>query len=179
MNEEIEPIYATSYTSLSREGEVKEILIYDYWDPEEYYFNLSQDKKSLNKEIERVWKNLQEYINSEKTTVNDEPLETTVEYANIGFRGNEKQPYIYFLMFSEARFRAGENTYEVKYEREELEYDALSIWSFPAGSKVIEAESDLRYVISGNYLIFTGRKGDVLSGHEKICFLLPKGKGLS
>ncbi len=174
MREEVIPLYAQAVISLNFDGEIKEVLIFDYLDPELYYFNLKRDKTKFEKEKMSLWKRMQGFIDKETAFLNGEEVFSVIEQVEIGFRGRKETPFILFLISTLAPLKEGENIYEVFYENETLDYDVFSIWFFPLRTEITEVISNLKHFTEKNFLIFHGRKGTELEGYEKICFNIKK-----
>ena len=173
MDDNIIPIHASSFFSISRDGEFHQLLQYDYYDPDEFYFKLERDKKALTEEIRKLWMNMQGYLEDEVNKINGRIVYPEVKFCDIQHRGRRKNPYIIWIITFKGDFQTGINIYETKTDEEALEYDCYAMWQFPREcKKIIQVESKLYYDIFGNRIILWGNKGMKIGGYERIQFEL-------
>jgi len=169
-DENIIPIYASSFFSVSRDGEFHQILQYDYYDQDYYYFNLND--KEFSEEIRKLWSNMQSYLEEEINTVNGKRTYPAVKICDIQFRGRGEQPYIFWIITFKGAFQKGVNIYETITEKEVLEYDCYAAWQFPEKTTITEIKSELYYDIFESRILFWAEKGMAIGGAERIRFEL-------
>jgi len=168
----VEPIHAQGFFIVSRRGDINQIVIYDYYDPEHYYLNLLHRPLDYEEEIKKLAANMQYYLNQEKVLINGERVKPIVKTVSIEHRGFAEIAYITFTIYFKGKLHKGLNTYENIYEAEKAEYDYEVYWIFPPRSKVVEVDIAAEYEVlgDGNILLFWVRKGDRIRGYEKIVF---------
>jgi hypothetical protein len=172
MSDNVIPLYAHAFFSVSRSGEFHQLLTYDYYDPDEYYLNLEANPQEYEREIEKLWLNMQGYLEEETNIVNGKKVYPKVIYTDIEFRGSENSPFILWVISFRGEFRKGENVYVTVTEEEFLEYDCDAIWTFPEGCEILSVTTPMEYEIMDNILILWARKGDKIGGREEIRFKL-------
>ncbi|NVM54852.1 MAG: hypothetical protein HWN66_14205 [Candidatus Helarchaeota archaeon] len=169
--ERIIPTHASSFFSISRDGEFHQLLQYDYYDPDEYYSRLERD--DFLEEIRKLWLNMQNYLEEETNKVNGVMVYPKVEFCDIQFRGRPQNPFIIWTITFKGDFQIGLNKYETKTDEEELEYDCYVIWQFPEKTKkILKVDTKLYYDIFGNRIVLWGEKGMKIGGFERIHFEL-------
>jgi hypothetical protein len=166
------PVYAHAFFSVSQDGEFHQLLTYDYYDPDEYYLNLESNPEEYEKEIEKLWLNMQGFLEEETNKVNDGTVYPKVVYTDIQFRGSENMPFILWVISFKGEFKKGENVYVTVTEEEVLEYDCDAIWTFPEDCEILSVTTPMDYEIMNNILLLWARKGDRIGGHEEIRFRL-------
>ncbi len=171
---EPEPIHAQGFFNVSRRGDINQVIVYDYYDPDYYYLRLTHRPIDYEKEIARLASNMQYFLDQEEIIINGQRVHPTVKTVSIEHRGIAEIAYITFIIYFKGKFRKGLNTYENKYEAEIAEYDYEVYWIFPPRSRVVEVDISADYEVLGdnNVLLFWVRKGDVINGYEKIVFEL-------
>lgn len=163
------PTHASSFFSISQDGEFHQLLQYDYYDPDEYYINLKQEK--FLEEIRKLWLNMQNYLEEETNKVNGKMVYPKVEFCDIQFRGRPQNPFIIWTITFKGEFQSGINKYETKTDEEDLEYDCYVIWQFPEKTKkFLKVDTKLYYDIFGNRIVLWGEKGMRIGGNERIHF---------
>ncbi|MEM3587239.1 MAG: hypothetical protein QXO71_07970 [Candidatus Jordarchaeaceae archaeon] len=170
MSDNVVPIFAHTFFSVSRDGEVHQFLIYDYYDPDEYYLNLESNPDEYEREIEKLWLNMQSFLEEETNKVNGKTVYPKVIYTDIQFRGSEDTPFILWVISFKGDFKKGENVYLTITEEEVLEYDCDAIWLFPEDCEILSVTTPMDYEIINNILLLWARKGDKIGGHEEIRF---------
>ena len=67
-DEKVTPIYAYAYFTVARNGEIHQLLQYDYYDPDGFYANLchEENQNDFNDEIEKLWNNMENFLEEEK-----------------------------------------------------------------------------------------------------------------
>nr|MDO8062875.1 hypothetical protein [Candidatus Freyrarchaeum guaymaensis] len=172
-SDEVVPIHAYTCFSVSETGEFHQVLIYDYYDPEGYYASLEGNLDEYAKEVEKLWLNMQGFLDEERNEVNGQPVYPEVVFTDIEFRGQDEYPYIMWVIAFRGDLKPGMNVYSTWTEEEELEYDCEALWVFPDGTEIADVKTLMEYEIHGNILFLWARKGDVIGGHEEISFILP------
>ena len=147
-DENIVPLHASSFFSVSRNGEFHQLLQYDYADPDRFYS--SMPRTDFLTEIRKLWLNMQGYLEDETNKVNGSMVYPKVEFCDIQFRGKAENPFIVWVITFRGDFNRGLNKYETKTDEEELEYDCYAIWQFPVNSKITKVDTKMFYDIFGN-----------------------------
>ncbi len=166
------PLYAMGFFVMHETGLVDQVIIFDYYDPDHYYYELSKKPKELEKEKALLMENMQYYLDQEKVLINGEEAPPQVTHVEIGFRGRPELPYIIFLIEFRGELKKGLNSYVNIYEEETAEYDYMVTWLFPENARVIRAELGVPYNIEsgGRSLVFKVKKGTRVGGREAIYF---------
>jgi hypothetical protein len=163
-------VFAHAFFSVSSVGEFHQLLTYDYYDPEEYYLNLESKPEEYDKEIEKLWLNMQGFLEEETNKVNGKTVYPKVIYTDIQFRGSENMPFIIWVISFKGEFKKGENVYVTLTKEEVLEYDCDALWAFPEDCEILSVTTPMDYEIMDNILLLWARKGDKIGGHEEIRF---------
>ena len=170
---EITPIHAESYFVVERKGMFNQILKFTYYDEDEYYFKLIHRPNEYYAEIAKLHSAMSQLLSNEKIYVNGERVKPRVLMVNIDFAGYKDHPYIVYFIRFKGKLRKGENVFEDYYEEEIAEYDYEIYWFFPEKTKVKEVYISGDYdLVKQNILYIWARKGDRISGYEKIVFEL-------
>ena len=170
---EVKPIFAQAFFMGSKEGVIKQVLQYDYHDPGCYYKNLFQNEKEYEKELTKLFQNMQIFLDEETNFINGERIYPEVKMIDLGFRGEvDTMPFITWIIEFSGKFKKGINEYEAITPEEELEYNCRSLWSFPENTRVIKIETKMEYEIIDNHVVFWAYKGQVIGGKELIRFIL-------
>jgi len=174
LSEYVEPAYAQGFFAVSRTGIVYQIVVFDYHDPESYYYNLTEDEEALTNELEFLKDSMQALLDQEKVVVNGVKTNPRVVDVDLGFRGSPIRPYLTFFIFFKGDFKNGVNIYENWYESEEAEYDFDAYWFFPPKTEILEVIASGITEIFGaqNILVISVKRGEYISGYEKIVFRL-------
>ena len=171
MTEEVIPVYASSFFSVSSEGEFHQFLQYDYYDPKGYYTHLAEEE--VSKEVQTCWANMQGYLEEETNKVNGKMVYPEVDFCDIQFHGSWKNPFIVWVITFRGEFQSGINVYETRTDEEKLEYDCYVIWQFPRTTKkILAVDTKLYHDILGNRIVLWGDKGMTIGGKEFIRFEL-------
>lgn len=173
--EGIFPVHANSFFIVSRDGAFNQILTYDYYDPSGYYSLLTHRPLDFKKEINKLWSNMQDFLDEETIKVNDVVVRPLVKHVDIEHRGSETTPFLTWIIYFEGRFSKGNNIFETWTEEERATYDFEVYWYFPPKTAIIEIDSPMDYDPQDNILILWARKGDEVGGYEKIVFKLAGG----
>ncbi|RLE80275.1 MAG: hypothetical protein DRJ52_06750 [Thermoprotei archaeon] len=169
----VKPVHALCFFSVSLLGDVNQLLVFDYYDPDLYYAKLVE-RKLIDYELETIASNMQDYLDEEKVLVNGRRVYPEVRHIDIAFRGTPKNPSIYFIIYFKGYLKPGENTYEDYYESERVEYDYEFYWIFPPGVQVKKVVIDGFYTINNNILSVYVERGSYVKGYEKIVFDIPQ-----
>ena len=174
MSEYVEPAYAQGFFTVSPTGLVYQIVIFDYYDPESYYYSLIEDEEALTTELEFLKDSMQAMLDQERVTINGVRTKPRVIDVDLGFKGSPVRPYLAFFILFKGDFKNGINVYENWYESEEAEYDFDAYWFFPPKAEVLEVEASGAMEIFGarNILVISVKRGERISGYEKIVFRL-------
>jgi len=168
---EPKPIYAQGFFHLRGNGLVDQTIIFDYYDPDNYYHRLLRQRLRLRQELEILKNNMQYYLDQERVLINGVDASPKVVHVEIGVRGKPDLAYIVFLIKFKGELVRGLNTYENIYEEEIVDYDYTVYWIFPENTRVIEAELGVPYnVYSDRILFFKVPRGTRVGGYEKIVF---------
>ncbi|RLE82568.1 MAG: hypothetical protein DRJ51_01010 [Thermoprotei archaeon] len=171
--EKVEPIHALGFFNLLRDGIVNQIVIFDYYDPGEYYWSKFQSHE-LEDELEIISENMQEFLDEEEVKINGEEVHPCVKEVDLIFRRKKYPSIIFFIEFA-GILRSGLNTYENRYGETVTEYDYEFYWIMPPDFRIREVLVDGDYNISGNILMVWVSKGSLIKGYEKIVFEVPRG----
>ncbi len=167
------PIHAESYFIVERKGVFNQILRFTYYDEDEYYYKLVHKPLEYYAEISRLHAAMSDFLSREKILVNNEIVKPTVIMVNIDFAGYKDHPYIVYFIRFKGKLHKGENVFEDYYEEEIAEYDYEIYWFFPERAKIKEVYISGDYdLVKKNILYVWARKGDKISGYEKIVFEL-------
>ncbi len=172
-DEEVVPLHAHTYFNVSESGEFCQYLIYDYYDPEGYYASLEADPDEYAREMNRLWDNMQGFLDEEKNEVNGEPVHPEVVFIDLGFRGREELPFVTWVITFRGNLVSGLNTYVTWSEEEELDYDCEAIWVFPEGAEIVDVRTLMEYEVHANILSLWARERDIIGGYEEIIFRIP------
>ena len=168
-NEKVIPIYASSFFSVSCDGEFHQLLQYDYYDPEGYYSGLEEEEFKFTEEIKKLWVNMQSFLEDETNKINGKMVYPKVKFCDIQHR-TKKNPYIIWVITFKEAFQKGINLYETKTDEEKLEYNCYVIWQFSVETRNLKVDTKLYYDIFGNRIILWGEKGMMIGGYERIRF---------
>ena len=153
-------------------------LVFDYHDPLGYYDTILRNERLFNEEVNKLWVNMQSFLDEEEVMINGVRVRPRVVMIDIGFRGSKRRPYIVFAIRFRAPIKPGRNVYENRYESEIAEYDYVAYWIFPPGSKVLEVnmgQGDEEWDIVGkNIVVIYGYRGKRTGGYERIVFEMPE-----
>ncbi|MCL7402825.1 MAG: hypothetical protein LZ172_00520 [Thaumarchaeota archaeon] len=167
----IEPIHADAFFTLDISGRFTEILIFDYFDREEFYHKLIKDEEACREEMERLIDSMNYFLRQEEVYVNNERVDVEVSMINLEFRGAAELPSIIYIIEFSGKIRDGLNIYECRYEAGVAEYDYEVYWVFPSNVEIVEAKlSGEIEILNRRLLISSVRKGEKYNGHEKIVF---------
>ena len=169
----ITPVHAESYFIVERNGTFNQILKYQYHDPEEYFYKLIHKPREYYNEISRLYSIIKEVLEEERVLINGKRVSLNVEFINIDFTGYIDLPYIVYFIRFKGTLKKGVNVFEDYYGETVAEYDYEVYWFFPKRTKILEVYVDGDYdLVDDNKLFIWVRKGDKISGYEKIVFKL-------
>jgi len=173
VNDNVRPLFAQTFFCGSKSGVIKQILQFDYYDPECYYKNLISNEKELDRELTKLSTNMQIFLNEETNIINEQQIYPEVKLIDIGFRGEvDTMPFITWVIEFSGKFKKGLNIYKAITPEEKLEYNCRSIWSFPENTRIIRIDTKMLYEIMGNHIIFWANKDQVIGGKEQINFVI-------
>ncbi|WFO75299.1 hypothetical protein J4526_09600 [Desulfurococcaceae archaeon MEX13E-LK6-19] len=172
--EEPKPIYAQGFFVIHKHGLFNQIIIFDYYDPDNYYYKLLRRKNALAEEKEVLKNNMQYFLDQEKVLINGNESRPIVKDVEIGVRGRPDLAYIIFNIEFYGELTEGVNVYENIYEEEEVEYDYIVQWIIHEKGRFIDAELGVAYELRNNsrLLLFKVPRGTKVGGYEKIVFEL-------
>ncbi|MHA1713193.1 MAG: hypothetical protein ACTSW4_04005 [Candidatus Ranarchaeia archaeon] len=166
----ITPIHANALYHVTSFNLIWESLFFDYHDPDHYYAKLTHNEEEHRSEIEKLWRNMQFFLDHEKFYVNKRLCEQEVVYLNYDHHGAKDFPYVYFLIKIPCKLKRRNNVVDSRVFKDIAQYDFELVWCFPPGSKVISVETTLDFEQIGQVLNFWGRAGDPIPGTERIEF---------
>jgi len=171
---EIKPIHGQSFFTLSYNGVFQQILIFDYFDPDKFYYRILHDEESYKVEMQKLLNSMNQLLSREEIRINGERVKAEALTINLDFRGEAEKPTIsFYIEFAGKLNSNGENVYENRYEPGIAEYDYEVYWFFPEKTKIIEVVTDTNYEICDDrFLILWARTGDHYGGYERIRFIL-------
>jgi len=168
---DLKPIHAQGFFIVSRNGLITQIVRFDYYDPKAYYKQLYHKPQEYEREIEKLYSNMQQALDEERVYINGERVYPKVQLVNIEHNGFEDNPYITFIINFKGKFRKGINVYENYYEDTVAEYDYEVYWVFPQRFEIVEVVSSSDYdVVDGRIVYLWSRRGDRIKGYERIVF---------
>lgn len=169
----MEPMSATGIFTVTRDLEVYQIIIFEYFDDKRIYFSLTENLEDYERELERLAQVMQGFLDEEEVVINDERVRPKVVGVDIGFKDIPEEPFITYFIFFKGKPQKGTNYYENIYEGELAEYPITAYWYFPPQSRVlnVEASGDVS-IIGNNIVVMRLAEGDRISGYEKIVFEL-------
>jgi len=171
--EDIEPIHAYGFFTVSRSLEFNQVIVFEYIDTRSYYASLSQQVDRLDSELSRMARRMQAFLDGEEVVVNGDRVRPRVKGATLGFRGEPEEPYLLFFIYFKGKAVKGSNYYENIYEGETAEYPYEVYWMFPPGSRIEEVvASGSSEIIGDNIVVIRVEEGDNIMGYEKIVFRL-------
>lgn len=170
--EEPRPIYAQGFFIIHRHGLFNQIVVFDYYDPSNYYYKLIRSKDALIDEKKNLMDNMQYFLDQEKVLINGKESRPVVKDVEIGVRGRPDISYVIFNIEFYGELVRGMNVYENIYEEEEAEYEYIVQWIIPGQGRFIDADLGVAYELRSNsrILLFRVPKGTRVGGYEKIVF---------
>ncbi len=166
----IKPVYAEAFFKVSKD-DITYYLIFEYLDEEGYYEKLFRKEEELDKEMNKLYYNMQSFLDEEKVTINGKRCKPKVRMVDLNFRGSYDRVSIVFLISFPVKLKEGVNYYENEYASELVEYDYKAYWFFPEGSEIIEVDMKEDYeILDKRILVIYGKKGKRSSGYEMISF---------
>ena len=163
----IVPIYARGFFNMNSFGETNQLIVFYYYDKDEYYASLKKDE--IKDEIKKLKENMQYYLDQEVIKVNREKVKAKVLFVRLGLL-SVKYPYVEFLIKFKGTLKKGINEYEDIYEEEITEYPYEALWILPG--KVTEYKINGNVKVKNNILFLKVKKGIKVGGIEKIKFVI-------
>ncbi|WP_338603995.1 hypothetical protein V6M85_05480 [Sulfolobus tengchongensis] len=167
MSEKVTPIFGIGNFVMDKLGNVTQYMFFHYYDPENYYASLT--KEMLDKEIELVKGNMQNFLDDEEILINERKVKAIVVNTDI-FLLDVTHPVIEFIIKFKGKLKRGVNVYENVYEEEITEYPYEAIWRLPG--KILNAKIKGQISIFDSFLKIKVNKGIKVGGRERIEFLL-------
>ncbi|MCD6509798.1 MAG: hypothetical protein J7L11_05365 [Thermoprotei archaeon] len=178
MSERIKPVHAQGFFTLSLDGLVNQVTVFDYMDPDGYYASLLEDENVLEDELWKLVANMQEFLDQEKVIINGRRVKPKVRGIDICWRGDATRPSITFFITFQGRLRSGLNAYEDYYEPTIAEYDYEFYWIFPPQVSISEALMPGKHeIVNDRILMVWVHKGTYVEGYERIAFWVPQDRG--
>ena len=165
------PIFAHAFFCGSKEGNIKQVLQFDYHDPNCFYKEIEQNEREFNKELNKLSLNMQSFLDEEKNYINNQQVYPKVKFIDIEFRV-DTMPFITWIIEFEGIFKKGINEYLAITPEEKLDYNCRSIWSFTSKTRIIKVETRMIYEINENHIVFWANKDDIIGGKELIRFIM-------
>ncbi len=174
-SDRVKPVHGHAFFTINYSGAFSQILVFDYHDPDRFYYSLLHDDEKYRSTMEELLASMNQLLSQEEIRVNGEKVEAEALTVNLDFRGKAEKPAITFYIEFDGKLKPGEeNVYECSYEPGTAEYDYEVYWLFPDGSRIISVKTSTEYEIyGGRFLVMWARRGDKYRGYEKIVFTLP------
>ena len=176
---EITPIFASSQmriTQVGRKVKFSNVIQYDYIDPGQNtaphsYQLFLKNPRTLSREIEMYWSNLQTFLDEEQNLINNRRVALTVVHCSIFFRQPDR-PCVQWVVEFEGSIHPGKNIYENRIDPETLEYPIVSHYIFNTPLSVQAITSSIAHELNRTKRIihYSGKTGDRLDGYESITF---------
>jgi hypothetical protein len=173
LSEMVEPLHADSFFSISGTGEIHERLSYEYADPEGYYRRVIRDENLLKKEVDKLARNMQHFLDLERVEINEERVKSRVDYCDIFLKGPSEVVSVLYLIDFAGRFKEDTNKIETWLEEETAPYDFEILWRFPVGTRILNVETTLDFDIYDDIITLWAMEGDDVGGYERMEFELP------
>lgn len=169
---DVKPVYAQAFFHWYVDGFVRQVMVFEYLDRDEYYFELSRHRDLVAKELEEVRENMQRLLDEEIVRINGVRVKPVVRFVELGFRGSRTRPFFLFVITFDAPIRKGENLYEDFYEETVAEYDYEFMWFLPLGSDIVGYEfgGGEAELIDRNVIRVRVSKGAKVGNYEWIRF---------
>ena len=171
-DDRVQPIHANGIYHITSFGAIWQSLFYDYQDPDGYYYALTHNQNQHQKEITRLWSNMQFLLDHEKFLINNHRCKQQVTYVNYDHHGVQEFPYVYFLIYIQGPLVTGKNSIVSHVVQEIAQYDFELIWCLPPKTLVTDIDTTLEFEQIGTVVNLWGRKGDLVGGMERIDFEL-------
>ena len=167
----IRPIHAQGIFAVCKDGEIAQIINFDYEDKSLYYARLA-DKEKLDYELERIGENMQEFLDEERVLINDTRTFPRVYGVDLNFRGELIYPTVTIIIKFHGNLRMGHNQYLNIYKETKAEYNYEIYWIFPINTRITKVRVNGDYDIKGNILYIWVEKDKKIYGREEIYFKL-------
>ncbi|OYT31593.1 MAG: hypothetical protein B6U94_02560 [Thermofilum sp. ex4484_79] len=172
--ERVIPIHALGFFTVCLSGIIKQIVVFEYLDLEEYYGKLIEEG-DIDSELEKLASNMQYFLDQEKVFINGKRTRPEVKGIDVVFRGDKTRPSAVFFIEFEGKFKKGVNVYENYYEGGVAPYNFEAYWLFPPNAKIREVLVKGEYEVFGensNILAIWVKRGQKIVGYERIEFIL-------
>ncbi len=166
----VEPIYASSFFSVSVSGEIHERLVYEYYDPAGYYQKVLADSSLFEEEVNKFWDNMQYFLDRERVEINGQRVRSEVKFVDIISKGDSGVVAVVFIIDFSGRFIPGHNKIETWLDEEEAPYDFDIVWRFPIGTKIIDIETLLDYDVNDDIVTLWATRDQFVGGYERMVF---------
>ncbi len=167
----VEPLYALGIFTVTKRLEIFQTVIYEYYDPDQYYAELAENVEDLENELEEISTNMQEILDQEEVVINGEKVKPKVTGIDLGFKGTPEEPFLAFFIYFKGKPRKGLNYYENIYSAERSEYPYTAYWYFPHNFQVTTVQaSGISQIINDHIVVIRVEEGERISGYEKIEF---------
>ena len=166
------PVYGLGLFFVRETGLIEQSIVFEYHDPDEEYKEIVLDENRWREEKKLLSSNMQYFLDEEIVEINNKRVYPRVVDVEIGFKGDYKNPYIFFIIQFIGEFYKGINIYEDSYKPEITEYDYRVYWFFPLRARVLKADLGVPYTLldKGRILSFHVSTGTRIRGYEKIEF---------
>jgi len=173
----VEPLSALGFFVVTRNLEVYQTVVFEYFDSEGEYARIADNEEELERELERLASAMQMYLDTEEVILNGRKVKPAVKAVDIGFKDSPEEVFVTYFIFFKGSPRDGVNYYENLYEDEVAEYPITAYWYFPPGSRVLSAQmSGDVAIIAPDVLVARLDEGEKVFGYERIEFILPARK---
>jgi len=169
----LKPIFAYSSFFISKNGLFSQMLTFEYKEESgNYMYKIETDDNFYQNEINNIWNNMQFFMDQTNTYVNDKNVFPKVVDVEIEFK-DEYTPLFYWIINFKTELNKGFNIYKSEFEKEILDYDAISIYILEPPLKIKRIESSMKFEINEdkNIIKYYGFKGDFIGPEEIIEFI--------
>lgn len=165
------PVFAHGLFNVSP-GLITNHVLYIYEDTELEFKHIFSSRKRVMAEAERLRKNMQAYLDSEKILINGDEVRAEVVHVAFGYEGVQGRAFIEYIIEVPFKPRPGINEYIDEYGEEVAEYSYRVVWLFPRCGRVLEADLGVSSKVFARKIVLNVRKGQRLPGRERIVFFL-------
>ncbi|MHA1339913.1 MAG: hypothetical protein ACTSRZ_07100 [Promethearchaeota archaeon] len=172
---DLEPTYAFSSFFISKNGFFNQILNFEYReDTGEYMEKIENDQDFYQNEIDKIWNNMQTFMDNTIVFINKKRVFPQVVEAEIEFK-DEITPYFYWVINFQSELNIGLNIYKSEFTEEILEYDVISVYVLESPLQIRSVESSMQFEIiqDKNIIKYFGYRGDLIGPTEIIEFFKP------
>lgn len=180
MLEDVEPLHGHAFFTLNMGGTFSQILVFDYLDRRQYYYEMLEDEGRYREEMGRLLNSMNLILKEEEVRVNGREVEPEALTVNLDFRGAPELPTLSFYIEFDGELVEGVNEYLCRYERGEAEYDYEVYWFLPKGSRILDVDFSGGWeVLAERILVVWVRRGERYQGLERLRFTLPPAQSLN